>query len=401
MIEVKGKATLDGSGWEAGINKISSSTNKFATIGLGALKSQLAAAFGAGAILALSKKTIDYAGHINDLSQQLGVSVEKLQEFDFAAKQNGASVDTFASFLEKLASARAKALEGNEDLKNSFKEFGIEVADLKGKRLDELTSQIANRVKDADVQKIVAPLKEIGGKGAGQLIATFKAGLDEAGEEARESGVIMKESVVQQLDEIGDRFGKLGQQMMAYLAPAIAFVADAFQAFLDMLNKGAAYLGALTANMDFGKILRTMFDPREWLKGNDFASEIGRQFGESEQAANQAVEKVEKEIIQREERIIKSREESKNRALFTEDIEGDGTKKENKVKEAKAPEIKSDSLLKVGNFLGSNGASSIVAVQKSQLTVLRNIDKTMMGVLKNTANAGSPMRGFNLDANTP
>lgn len=377
MIEVKGKATLDGSGWQAGINTISKATKGFADNGLGAIKSQIVGAFSIAGISVLAKNTIDYAGHINDLSQRLGVSVERLQEFDFAAKQNGASVDSFAGFLEKLGAARSKALDGNEEALESFREFGIEVEDLKGKRLDELTNQIANKVKDGDIQKIAGPLKAIGGKGAGDLVAAFKSGLEEAGQEARDSGLIMKESVVQQLDEIGDRFGKLGQQLMAQAAPAIAFFADGIQAMLDTLNKGAAWLGASTAQFDLSKILKSALSISPVAS---VTSEIAKQLGAGSVEGDKAVENVEREIVEREERIIKSRNEAKNRALFTDATDGDGTKeaKEKKIKETKEkniPATQSDSLLKVGNFLGSSGSGMIVGIQKSQLETLRIIAK--------------------------
>ena len=103
--KLQGELSLDGSGWKKGLDA--------AHAGLSSLKGQLAAAFSVGAITAWAKKTIEYAGHINDLSDRLGVSTDYLQEMQYVAKQAGASVDDLAAVFEKLGAARMAALGGD------------------------------------------------------------------------------------------------------------------------------------------------------------------------------------------------------------------------------------------------------------------------------------------------
>lgn len=369
MIEVKGRASLDGKAWQAGLQKIEKQTGD----SMSQLKNTIIGAFTAGAIIAASKKVLDYAGHINDLSQRLGVSTDKLQEFDFAAQQNGATLDTFTGFLEKLASARAKALEGNEDAIASFTDLGVSIDDLKTKRLDQLTNQIANKVKDSDVQKIIAPLKEIGGKGAGDLVAAFKSGLDEAGQDARDSGTIIKEETIRQLDEIGDRFSTLGMQLQAGLAPILAGFSDGIQAIIDELKVGAAWIGGATAMFDIKKLIMS------WITGGivGFTKEASKELGAGSLEADKAAQTVRKDIVKREDNIIKNRQ---NSAIGKQETpEGDGTKKDKtKFKAEKPVGTVGDSLTKVGNFLGASGQPMIETIARQQVEISKTIATNTM-----------------------
>jgi hypothetical protein len=395
-IKVTGILALDGKQWEAGLRKAETGAGRLASSLNSSIKSRLAAAFSVGVIAKLSKDTVDYAGRVNDLSQRLGVSTETLQEFDFAAKQSGTSLEKFTEFMERVGSEREKALSGNEEVIESFARLGVTIEDLKGKRVDELTKQIASKVKDADIQKIIAPLRAIGGRGAGELVAAFKSGLEEAGAAAREQNAIISDAVIQQLDEVGDRFTIFGMQLKAGLAPAIAAVSDVIQAFVDMASKAGAFLGAITANLDFGKIIKSQFSLEGLTKGGAIG-ELSRQLGSGSLEADKAVKKVEEEIIKREEQIIKNRQTRKETPPpFGESEE---RTKEERVKAAPKPkrEIASDALVRVGNFLGASGQNNIAAIQQQQTKHLSSIDKTLQAIFRQRPQSF----GFNLDANTP
>ena len=113
----------------------------------GEIGSRLAGIASVAAIGAGIDHAIEYASHINDLSQRIGISTDAVQEWDYALKQNGATIDAAASFFEKLAVARDKALkpgpEQDEMIRN-FQKLGVEIANLKTDRLrsEEHTSEL-------------------------------------------------------------------------------------------------------------------------------------------------------------------------------------------------------------------------------------------------------------------
>lgn len=227
FLSIMARFGMDSTGFKAGIKQAESATKGLSRDLNSNLKGAIAGAFGTAAIIAAGKATLDYAGQINDLSDRLGISTDALQEFDFAARMTGSNLETFTGFLEKLSVARESALEGNEEMTASFARLGVSLSDLRTKRLDELTRQIGRAVQGGDAQALLPALKGVGGKSAAALIPAFKGGLDELGQQARDSGAIISPEDIAALDEAGDRFSELVQVLRAGLAPAVAYLADA------------------------------------------------------------------------------------------------------------------------------------------------------------------------------
>jgi len=96
-LELRGSISLDGSGWESGINKVTHS-----------LKDLALEAAGIYTITQAITKTVELGEKLIDTSRRIGVSVEALQEFTFAARQNGSSIENLITFIERLNSARIK-----------------------------------------------------------------------------------------------------------------------------------------------------------------------------------------------------------------------------------------------------------------------------------------------------
>ena len=118
-LKLIGEIGLDGSGFSRGLNKAKGEASTFAN-GLGGIKNAIAGAFSVGAITALAKKTIEYASHLDELADRLGVTTEYLQEMQFITKSNGGSIDDLTKSFEKLGAARMAALNGNGKAKADF-----------------------------------------------------------------------------------------------------------------------------------------------------------------------------------------------------------------------------------------------------------------------------------------
>src|SRR5262245_52321605 len=82
-----------------------------ASLGSG-LTTRLAGLFGATAITAAVKNTIEYASRFQDMSAKLGVGAEFLQEAAYAAEQTGASLGDVEMALRKIQIAQVAALGG-------------------------------------------------------------------------------------------------------------------------------------------------------------------------------------------------------------------------------------------------------------------------------------------------
>lgn len=223
---------MDSSGFQAGVKQAQSSAKGLGNSISSDLKGQLASAFSVAAVIQAGKAVMDYADKIGNMSDRLGISTDELQRFDYVARQSGSSLETFQGVFEKLSVAREEALEGNEQMVESFARLGVSMDDLKTKRLDELIKIIARTVQTGDAQALLPALRDVGGKGAGELIPTFQAGLEETGSQAP----IISAEDIEAMKQAGDNFSALAQTLQAEFSPVVSYVVSRIQDLVDLFR---------------------------------------------------------------------------------------------------------------------------------------------------------------------
>jgi len=263
FLSIMARFGMDATGFKAGIKQVESASKGLSRDLNGNLKGAIAGAFGTAAIVAAGKATMDYAGQIADLSERLGVSTDALQEMDFAARLTGTNLETFTGFLEKLSVSREEALQGNDELRDSFARLGVSLEDLRTKRLEDLTRQIGRAIQGGDVQQLMPALKGVGGRGAGALAPTFKLGLEEAGQQARAANAIISAEDIAALDEAGDKFTALARTMTGLLAPAIVSVIDGMTGIKDAFVMGFKFIAGFVVG--FEQAIRGGIKPGEGI----------------------------------------------------------------------------------------------------------------------------------------
>ena len=121
------KLGLDGTAFETGLKKSQSMAK-----GIGReISGALAGMFAVNKLVEFGSKAIETAGKLNDLSTRLGVSVEFLQEMQYAAEQSGGSLEDVAGAVEKISIARMKALAGDQATINNFEAMGVSMQQIK------------------------------------------------------------------------------------------------------------------------------------------------------------------------------------------------------------------------------------------------------------------------------
>lgn len=177
----------------------------------GAFSSQLAGVLSvSGAVIGM-QRAIQLGSSIKDLSLRLGMSTDAVQEWDYALKQNGSTMESAAGFFEKLARARAGVISGggtSDQLIADFKTFGISMDQVISKtgKVENLARAIAAVYKaGGNQEKLIAPLMRLGGRGAADLVPTFVSGFDEM----RAAVLKMAPDTIDQLDNMGDALDRL------------------------------------------------------------------------------------------------------------------------------------------------------------------------------------------------
>jgi hypothetical protein len=182
----------------------------------------LLGAGGAGAIAAaygLAKSASDVGAEIHDMSAKLGLGVEQLQEYRFAARMSGVEVATFDKGVEKLGINAVEASKGNKQLAAAFKTLGVKVKGSKGqmRSVEEIlddTMLALTKIKDPLKRNQLA-FKVFGKSGVEltKILADGAGGLKELREEARRTGNVFSKEASDAADELGDNTDALKERI--------------------------------------------------------------------------------------------------------------------------------------------------------------------------------------------
>lgn len=210
------KLGLDGSAFENGLKKASSTTDKFRS----SVASQLGAALSVAAITAFASKVIQTVDAIGDLSEQLNISTDDVQRLQVLAGQTGVSFEAMAKSITAVSQERLKAIEEGGKAREYFKMLGFSVAELNDASLSniDLISRMGQAHKDAGNSAqtqaaMIAILGEKAFKAAG-AIAKIK--------EIGPIDLISKE----QIDKVGklaDRLDEVERQVTLAAVPYVNF----------------------------------------------------------------------------------------------------------------------------------------------------------------------------------
>jgi hypothetical protein len=294
FLNLKALLSLNASGFQLGMKKAESTAKAFAH----EMKAEFARAFGTAALLEFSRRIIETADKIADVSQELGISSDSLQEWQYAAKKTGASADDVEKFFATLADSKQKALAGNDQAIESFQRLGLSLMQLSHMRVDDIGKKIGEAFKAGDPQELLGFLKDLGGKTARKLIPAMREGLDELFKNAREAGAVWSETTIAELKEAREEVMKLSDTFAGPLARAIGYAAKMMDSLFNGIKPHiaglAAYLGGFTAGIDPSKDM-TKFD---WRKAHatgleamgEAKSEIAKEIEAQEKAFNAKTE---------------------------------------------------------------------------------------------------------------
>jgi len=168
----------------------------------------------------------EFAKHLEELSLRTGASVETLQEWNFAAKVTGVSVDQIANAANKMQ----KALYTSDE---AFTRIGLSAAQLRQMAPEEAFAKVADAIRalpTAAEQAKAAIL--LFGKAGAEMLPLIKEGLGDLSARARELGIVMSGDDVaaaaafkRQTDELGAAWEGFKNQLAATLVKSGAMQA--------------------------------------------------------------------------------------------------------------------------------------------------------------------------------
>ena len=194
-------------------------------------------------IFELGKSSAEYGDLIERASKKTGIATDALQGLKFAAEQSDVSFDQLQTGLAKLSRTMAEAQQGNKQVAAAFQSVGVNAANLKNMRVEEVLAKISDKFSTTEdgAAKTALSMQLFGRSGA-ELIPLLDQGsqnLDAMSEKAKGLGLVLDEAALkksaefnEELKEVGAQTRMAGVALGTALMPAIKQVTDALSGAL-------------------------------------------------------------------------------------------------------------------------------------------------------------------------
>lgn len=215
------------------------------------------ASFSLGAIKDAISQSLEFAGSLGEVAQSLGVGTKFLQEFRFAATQNGATLEQADTALGKFSITLGKAFnDKTSSAADSLTSLGLSLEKLKSQSDSERFQSVADAIaKIKDPARQAAAAVAIFGKGALAILPTLQqagAGFRQSAAEAQKFGLILSDSQIANADKTADKINKLKQALATKVAGVVADNAEAIGRLADSLaNLAGEAVRAASAWLQF------------------------------------------------------------------------------------------------------------------------------------------------------
>lgn len=179
---------------------------------------QLAGVFAVQKVAGFFSGMIDGFAKIEEASQRLGVSIERTQMLEYAARQTGFGIDALRSAMNKLTKTAGEAATGNKQAAETFALLGIEVDDLRNLTPDQMLDKVAKALKVMnDPLERAALQTKLFGK-SGLELNEFLRNYIKLGDDAKKSGLIVDEKTVKAAADFSDAITALVTGLKALVA---------------------------------------------------------------------------------------------------------------------------------------------------------------------------------------
>ena len=255
MADVSLKLGLNQGALQTGLKSAQGSVAGFASN----VKSQLAAAFTFTALTAGLKNAIDKGDQLQDLANRFGVAADSLQRIGNAASLSGASIESVAGAMNKLARNAGEAIGGNEQMQESFSRIGLSVGELKSMTPEQIFLALSKSVQAGGGSlEDFANAQQLAGRGAAELMELLMQGPDAIMANGEAMGVWSAETI-KQLSEASDAIKTFQNNItiaFGYVATLGNGLLKAFQAIVESVTLlGLAAKEAVTGNIGGAKEL--------------------------------------------------------------------------------------------------------------------------------------------------
>lgn len=201
----------------------------------------------AAEIFQTTKRALEYASSLGEVSQQLGVSSRALQEYRYIGSQVGIEQESMDKGLQKLTRTMGEAAAGAKKPSAAFKELGVDIRGLTAETaLPKLADAFAKIDDPTKRARLEVALFGKTGQQLDTLLTQGAGGVDKLRAEAERLGIVLSDDVIRSADDVMDRFATLKQQLESQFARVVVDNTDLIMGFADALAWAADKAGELS-----------------------------------------------------------------------------------------------------------------------------------------------------------
>ena len=213
----------------------------------------IASTFGAGFLFAglaelpnLMRRTVADVAKLKDVADKVGLTTDRLQELHYQAEQNGSSADTLDESIGQFSRRMGEAAQKGGDLAKILAANGVALttADGKMRPLNELLSAYADLMKNArsEQDRLVLATQAFGRSGDDMtnVLRGGSAELRAMAKNAQDSGVVMRDSLVDAAADIDDSFARLQSRIDSGIKGAVLDLASHISGLADAWGRFSA-----------------------------------------------------------------------------------------------------------------------------------------------------------------
>jgi len=259
-VNVKGRTSMDGRGWSAGLRKMEVGTKGAAARMAGSMAGMIGGVFAVGFLASATRRIVQHADQIHKTAVRIGTSTDTIQKFDFAATQSGATMSDVEKSFINTAKAMESAKQGLTTHIRAFQAFGITMQMLNVMSPEQVFLKVADAIEKAGgAMDNAKSLQDIMGRGGAAMIPAFVSGFTGLAASAPKG---IDSEAIESMVRFNDELDKLKREALPLAADAGAVLAEIFQNArttndeeLSFLNKSAAGAASILSPDVFNQVM--------------------------------------------------------------------------------------------------------------------------------------------------
>lgn len=250
---------------------------------------------------------VSQTGDIGKVADKVGLTTQSLQELRFAAELTGLSTGQLDTGMQRFARRLAEAANGSGELLGILKANNVALRNADGsmRSQNELLDEYADLIKNAgsEQEQLLLAFKGFDTEGAAMVnvLRDGSAGLRDFRQEAHDTGGVIEEDLIREMEDLDDRFQRLSRTIGINLKTAVL---ETVSAFSDMAEGLKDYEDQSTEHLQ-----KKLANAREIAAGNE-----GNWLGESRAQDVREIEAVLAKRIEQEKELKKIRDETDDKS---------------------------------------------------------------------------------------